>query len=275
VKLRRHLLLLAVGLLAGAGLGAAERIPPVPPHYFNDYAGVVSSPVADRLNAQLKQFERDSSNQLVVAIYPRMESDSSIEDYTVRVKQAWKVGQAGKNNGAVLFAFMAEHKLYLQVGYGLESVLPDATAKRIIDREIVPRFRARDIDGGMTAAVNAMIAATKGEYQGTGRTVAEGRHSSPASVTQLIVLLIVVVLVPLFILIAFIRFIIRAARNPTVLFNPRRRGIGAGNMWWVGGSSSSSSWDSSGGSSWSSGGGGSDFSGGGGGGGGGGAGGSW
>ncbi len=178
MKLHRHLLLLAVVLLAGGALAAGERIPPAPPRYFNDYAGVVSPPLADRLNAQLEQFERASSNQLVVAIYPKMESDSSVEDYTVRVSQAWRAGQAGKKNGAVLFSFMQEHKLYLQVGYGLESVLPDATAKRIIEGEIVPRFRAHDVDGGMTAAVNAMIAATKGEYEGTGATQSEGQRSN-------------------------------------------------------------------------------------------------
>jgi uncharacterized protein len=200
-----------------------------------------------------------------------MESDSSIEDYTVRVKEAWQVGQAGKNNGAVLFAFMAEHKLYLQVGYGLESVLPDATAKRIIEREIVPRFRAKDIDGGMTAAVNAMIAATKGEYQGTGRTVAErDRNASTGAIGQFLGPFLVVGLIIFCVAVMMIRFIIRAARNPTLLLNPQRRGLGTGNTWWMGGSGSGSSWDSG-----SSGGGGSDFSGGGGSGGGGGAGGSW
>ena len=196
MKLSRHLLLLAAVLLAGGALAAGERIPPVPPRYFNDYAGVVSPPVADRLNAQLEQFERASSNQLVVALYPKMESDSSVEDYTVRVAQAWKAGQTGKKNGAVLFAFMAEHKLYLQVGYGLESVLPDATAKRIIEGEIVPRFRAHDIDGGMTAAVNAMIAATKGEYQGTGATQGEGRRSNagkPGGVGFLVIFILIII----------------------------------------------------------------------------------
>ena len=260
MKLHRHLLFLAGVLLAGTGL-AAERIPPAPPRYFNDYAGVVSRPVADRLNAQLEQFERASSNQLLVVLYPKMESDSSVEDYTVRVAQAWQAGQTGKNNGAVLFSFMQEHKLYLQVGYGLEAVLPDATAKRIIEREIVPRFRAHDIDGGMTAAVNAMIAAAKGEYQGTGRTVADRGHpkTPAAGLIALLIFLAVIMII--------VRAIRRAARNPLVLLNPRRRGLGTN--WWMGGGGAG------GGSSWGGGGGGGGFSGGGGSFGGGGAGGSW
>jgi uncharacterized protein len=190
-------LLLACFLLATTGLAAAERIPPAPPRYFNDYANVVRRDTADALNRQLEQFERDSSNQVLVVIYPKMESDSSVEDYTVRVAQSWKAGQQGRNNGAVLFAFMQERQLYIQVGYGLEGAIPDAIAKRIIEQEIVPRFRAGDVDGGMTAAVNALIAAAKGEYKGTGATRAEGRrgNSGKTGGAGLFVLFIIIFLI--------------------------------------------------------------------------------
>jgi len=194
--LKLRLLLLLSLLLAATGLGAAERIPPAPPRYFNDYAGVTGRNTADTLNRQLEQFERDSSNQLLVVIYPKMESDSSVEDYTVRVAQAWRAGQQGRNNGAVLFAFMQEHQLYIQVGYGLEGAIPDALAKRIIEQEIVPRFRAGDVDGGMTAAVGALIAAAKGEYKGTGATQAEDRRggSSRKSPGAAVVVLFIIIM---------------------------------------------------------------------------------
>lgn len=244
-------------LLAATGLRAAERIPPAPPRYFNDYAGVVGRDTADRLNRQLEQFERDSSNQLLVVLYPKMESGSSVEDYTVRVAQAWQAGQKGRNNGAVLFAFMQEHQLYLQVGYGLEGAIPDALAKRIIEREIVPRFRAGDIDGGMSAAVNAMIAAAKGEYQGTGATTAERRRrkDSPAGIVAFAIFFIVLVI---------IGSRRRRSALPYIIGSPVGR---TGNSWWSGS-------NSGGGSSWGGGGGG-GFSGGGGSFGGGGAGGKW
>ena len=255
MSLFRRALGLAVAMLAIGWLPAAERIPPAPPRYFNDYAGVVSRPVADQLNAQLEQFERQSSNQVLVAIYPQMESDSSVEDYTVRVAQSWRAGQAGRNNGAVLFAFMKEHQLYIQVGYGLEGVLPDAIAKRIIEQEIVPRFRAGDVDGGMRAAVQSIIAATRGEYKGTGRTRADRRDESGGVMSSFIVLLVIM----------FVIFrVVRGFTQPSVFLNPRRRGI-----WWMGGGGDS------GGGGWSSGGGGGGFSGGGGSFGGGGAGGKW
>lgn len=264
MKLFFRILGIAGLLLAGTCLTAAERIPDAPKHYFNDYAGVVSRPVADRLNAQLEQFERESSNQLVVAIYPKMESESSVADYTVRVAQAWRVGQKGRSNGVVLFAFMQEHKLYLQVGYGLEARIPDAIAKRIIEREIVPRFRAHDVDGGMTSAVAAMIAAAKGEHRGTGRTHAE---SSPSPrMPEPAVFGLVSTFAMLFIV--FVVIAVRRSKKPSVFMNPGRRGntwidLGGGSS---GGLFSGGSFGGGGGGDFSSGGG--DFGGGG-------AGGSW
>jgi uncharacterized protein len=156
---------------------ADEVIPPAPTQYFNDYAQVVSSATASKLNQTLEDFERQSSEQILVAVFAKMQSDSSIEDYTVRVARAWKVGQKDNNNGAVLFVFIQDHKMFLQVGYGLEGVLPDALCKRIIDEQISPRFKAGDFDGGLTAGVQSILAATKGEYKGTGATVADSRTS--------------------------------------------------------------------------------------------------
>ncbi len=157
-------------LVFGFRLFAGEVIPPPPAAYFNDYANIVSAATASQLNQTLENFERQSSDQIVVAVFPKMQSDSSIEDYTVRVARSWQVGQKNKNNGAVLFVFVQDHKMFLQVGYGLEGVLPDALCKRIIDEQITPRFKAGDFDGGLTAGVQAILAATKGEYKGTGRT---------------------------------------------------------------------------------------------------------
>ncbi len=85
---------------------AAEVIPPKPDRYFNDYAGVVSKSAALRFNEELAQFERETSDQLIVAIFQKMQSDSDIADYTQRVAQAWGVGQKERRNGVVLFVFV-------------------------------------------------------------------------------------------------------------------------------------------------------------------------
>jgi uncharacterized protein len=177
--------------LTGLVVSAAEVIPPPPKAFFNDYAHVVSPATAARLNQTLEDFERATSSQILVAIFPGMQSDSSIEDYTVRVAQSWKVGQKGKDNGAVLFVFIENRQMFIQVGYGLEGALPDALAKQIIENEIKPRFRSGDYDGGITAGVTAMLAATKGEYKGTGRTVGgapPGRRSRGGWIVFLIII---------------------------------------------------------------------------------------
>jgi uncharacterized protein len=242
-------LLSALSVLLALAAFAAEVIPPAPKLYFNDYAGVTSSTTAERLNQTLDDFERATSSQVVVAVFKKMESDSSIEDYTVRVAQSWKVGQKDKDNGAVLFVFVQDRKMFLQVGYGLEGALPDAICKRIIEDEIKPHFKTGDYNGGLTAGVNAIIAATRGEYKGTGRTVADSHSSSGGNSSN----------IGIIIFIAIIIIIIWS------MLSSGRRGGG----WMI--SSGSTGWGGGG----FSGGGGGGFSGGGGSFGGGGAGGSW
>ncbi len=240
-------------LVFGFRLLADEVIPPAPTAYFNDYAHTVSTATAAQLNQTLQHFERQSSDQILVAIYPKMQSNSSIDDYTVRVAQAWRVGQKNKNNGAVLFVFVQDHKMFLEVGYGLEGVLPDALCKRIIDEEITPRFRAGDFDGGLTAGVRAILAAVKGEYKGTGTTVAERQiHSTNSVVVPIAIIFLVLIF-----------FVFLRGGNF----------VSGYSCWVMGGSGSYGGWG--GGSSGGGGFGGGGFSGGGGGFGGGGAGGSW
>ena len=245
-------MLALVAMLLALPLRAAEVIPPAPANHFNDYAGIVSAGTAQALDAELTQFERDTSNQIVVAIYPHMTSDSSIEDFTVRVAQSWGVGLKDKKNGAVLFIFSGDRKLYIQVGYGLEGVLPDALCQQIIENEITPRFRSGNFTAGVQAGVHAMLAATRGEYRGTGRTVKDLSHGANSLMSPIVF----IVLAMMFISIAIIR------RRGSSVYGRNGRIVTYGGMWGGGGSSGSS-------------GGGGSFSGGGGSFGGGGAGGSW
>jgi uncharacterized protein len=152
---------------------AAEVIPPKPAAYFNDYTEVVSKEAANRFNEQLAQFERDTSNQVVVAVFPKMQSDSEIADYTQRVAQAWGVGQQERRNGAVLFVFTQDRKMFIQVGYGLEGALPDLTAFDITEYRIKPHFRNNDYEGGLAEGIDSIFKAIRGEYKGTGKTKAE------------------------------------------------------------------------------------------------------
>jgi uncharacterized protein len=245
-----------LGFGISSAVFAAEVIPPKPTAYFNDYANVVPKEKALALNEKLAQFERDTSNQIVVAVYPKMESDSEIFDYTYRVKEQWGVGQKGKNNGAVLFVFVQDRKMYLHTNYGLEGALPDATAFDITEHVIKPHFKTGDYAGGLEAGINAIFQATRGEYKGSGNTVQERRAPASSGCGPLGFMIMLIVILA----------IIRLGR--------RRGGYGYTGL---GGPFISSGWGSGGGWSGgsSSGGGFSGFSGGGGGGGGGGAGSSW
>lgn len=236
---------------------AAEQLPEKPPRFFNDNTGVVGRDVADQLNERLAQYERESSNQLLVAFYSRMLTDSSLEDYCTRTFEKWGVGRAKRDNGAVLFVFTEQNKMRIQTGYGLEASLTDAECFHIMEG-IKPFFRAGDYNGGASFAVDAMIEATKGEYQGRGKTLAE-EDSDP----QLWIAL------GFFALMIGLR-VYQSRKRAYVYDSKGRRHLSGGGGWY------SSSWSSGGGfGGGSSGGGGSSFSGGGGSTGGGGASGGW
>ena len=179
------LLFAVVGLSRGA-----EVLPPKPADYFNDYAGVVSREAAQRFDDQLKQFERDTSNQVVVAVFQKMETDSDIADYTQRIAQAWGVGQGDRRNGTVLFVFIADRKMFIQVGYGLEGALPDATAFDITERRIKPHFRTQDYEGGLAIGIESIGKAINGEYIGTGRTNAESNRPKSGNLPCILIFFI-------------------------------------------------------------------------------------
>ena len=157
---------------------AAEVIPPKPAGYFNDYANVVSKGAALRFNEQLAQFERETSDQVVVAVFPKMQSDSSIGDYAQRIAQSWQVGQKDRRNGVVVLVFVQDHKMSIQVGYGLEGALPDATAFDIRTRHIQPHFRNGDYEGGLAEGIDLICKAIRGEYTGVGKTEREKRGNA-------------------------------------------------------------------------------------------------
>src|SRR5437660_4376307 len=169
---------------------------PTTPHlYFNDYASVVSTSVALRFNEELAQFERETSDQIVVAIFPKMQSDSDIADYTQRVAQAWGVGQKERRNGAVLFVFVQDRKMFIQVGYGLEGALPDITAFDITEYRIKPHFRNGDYEGGLATGIDLICKAIRGEYKGSGKTVAERRGNTGAPSLLFFIIFVIVLLV--------------------------------------------------------------------------------
>lgn len=238
---RLALLVASLVTFAGANLYAVETIPPKPAGYFNDYAGVVSKEAALRFNEQLAQFERETSNQVLVAVFPKMESSSSVEDYSQRVAQAWGVGKksVSKGNGVVMLVFIDDRKISIQVGYGLEGALPDAVAFDIRTRHINPHFRSGDYEGGLAEGIDLIFKAIRGEYTGDGKTTLErsSRKSGGGNILVLVIFAIIILIA------------MRSSR--------RRRGYGYSSMGgpFIGG------WSGGSGGGWSSGSSGGGFSG--------------
>ena len=195
-RTRRTVFVTAISILFAISAHAAEVIPPKPSAYFNDYAGVVSKEAASRFNEHLAQFERDTSDQVVVAVFPKMQSDSDIADYTQRVAQAWGVGKKERRNGVVLFVFVQDRKMFIQVGYGLEGALPDATAFDITERHIKPLFRTGNYEAGLTTGIDLICKAIRGEYKGSGKTAAERQSGGGVfSLLPFIIFIIVLIII--------------------------------------------------------------------------------
>jgi uncharacterized protein len=250
-------------LLGGGAAGAVaeERLPLPPKAYFNDYAGLVPAADAERLDAKLREFEKQTSNQVLVAIFPELPSPS-LEDFTNRTAESWKAGRRDVDNGVVFFVFVRDRRMRIETGYGLEGALPDALANRILNDEVVPRFRTGDFPGGVEAGIDAILRATKGEYQPVAQSSGGG-----------------VSLVGLVVILVFVLLFLWLARQGSNMSGGGRtydnRGYRRGG--WAGGSSWGGGGFGGGGGSWGGGGGsgGGGFSGGGGSFGGGGASGSW
>jgi uncharacterized protein len=158
---------------------AAIALPPKPTHYVTDRAGVLKN--AGALDAKLANFERQTSDQVLVYVDRHLPPNTTIEEMGSEAMRQWGVGQKGKDNGAILFVFTGDRKMRIEVGYGLEASLTDAKSKRITSTVIKPEFQHGDFDAGINKGVDAMLATVRGEpYKGAGKTVAETKQQPAA-----------------------------------------------------------------------------------------------
>ncbi len=130
----------------------------------NDYAGMLSSYAKQQLEGILRDLEKNDSTQIVVLIIPSVDGEV-LEEFSIKVVDQWKIGQKGLDNGAVLLIAKKERKIRIEVGYGLEGLLTDLMAGRIIRNVIVPEFKAGNFDQGVIDGVQAIIGVVRGEYQ--------------------------------------------------------------------------------------------------------------
>jgi len=160
-QLRRPFLASIISFFLASGLASALDVPPLRGR-VNDYAGVMSQDQARSLEIQLAQFEQETGHQVALLTIPTLDGED-IEGFSIRVAENWQIGKKGFDNGVILVVAVKDRRLRLEVGYGLEGVLPDAIAKQVISDYIVPRFRAQDYAGGIIAGIDAVLKVIKKE----------------------------------------------------------------------------------------------------------------
>jgi uncharacterized protein len=149
-------------LLFCCALSSAEvAVPPLTAR-VTDLTGTLSGAAVARIEAKLKDFEAKKGAQIAVLIVPTTQPEE-IEQFSIRVEDAWKLGRKGVSDGVYLIVAKNDRRVRIEVAYGLEGALPDAIANRIVDEAIAPHFKLGDYDGGVEAGVNKIISVVNGE----------------------------------------------------------------------------------------------------------------
>ncbi len=155
----------ALGLLVAAALlrpapAVALEVPYLSGRVI-DEAGIVPPDERARLEAQLADYEKRTGHQVVVLTVPGLEGDA-IDDFSMRVAETWKLGRKGVDDGVLFVVARDDRRMRIEVGYGLEPLLTDLEAGRILDERVAPHFRQGDFGGGIQAGVDAILASLEG-----------------------------------------------------------------------------------------------------------------
>lgn len=163
-------LFLFVGL-AGTALAQSPDIPKSPDRWVTDKAGFLSAPAVAALDSALEDFERSTGRQVLVYV-DGTTGGIPLEDWASRAFQAWKVGRKGLDDGLALFIMASDRKIRIEVGYGLEALIPDITAGRVINDIMIPAIRNGENDKAVRDGVSALLGVISGEpgAAGSGET---------------------------------------------------------------------------------------------------------
>lgn len=179
--------ILLAGCFALAGVCAAFPAPAraevaVPPlkARVTDLTGMLSAQQKSELESRIAAYETRRGSQIAVLLLPTTKPEE-IEQYSIRVAEAWKIGRKGVDDGLILVVAKEDRRLRIEVGYGLEGAIPDSVAKRVIDERITPRFRDGDFYGGVRDGVDQLIRLAEGEKLPPPAQAAASRGQSSSS----------------------------------------------------------------------------------------------
>jgi uncharacterized protein len=214
-------LVLCYSLALGQMHSFHEQIPdaPNPARLVNDFAGMMNASESDQLEAKLEDFEKKTSNEIVVVTIASLQ-DLEVDEFALELGRKWNIGKASKKNGVLILAAQAEHRINISPAYGLQGALPDMLCARIIREFMTPAFKKGQFYSGFDQAADAVIAATKGEF--TNDTPEKGKEKKTPPI--FIFILFIILLIYLFV-----------RRNSSSTYVSRRgyRNIGGG--YWGGG----------------------------------------
>ena len=153
--------------------------------HVNDYANMMSPSTKAELEKELNSFEQTDSTQIVILTIPSLEGNV-LDEFSIKAAESWKIGQKGKDNGIIITVAKQEKKIRVEVGRGLEGVLTDLAAGRIVDLVIKPKFKRGDFDGGFVAGVHSLIDATRGEFKADKNHLPKKKNGTHSFLTILI-----------------------------------------------------------------------------------------
>lgn len=193
-SLWRYMILVVVLISSTLPTLEAKQVPsrPSPPQLVNDFVGLLDAREQRALERKLVAYNDSTSTQIAVVIENTIEGDD-IFDYTVRLAEAWGIGQRDKDNGILLFIASNDRQLRILTGYGAEGFLPDAAAKRIIDAVIVPKFREGRFYEGINDATSVIMKLGSGEYTADDMTRSSDDGISPVVIFLLIILIFIII----------------------------------------------------------------------------------
>jgi len=171
----------------------AQDFPPTSKTLVTDFANILSPENKTELEVKLVAFNDSSSTQIAVVIMDNIRG-YEVADYGQKLASAWGIGQKGKNNGILLLIAPNERKVTIQTGYGVEAVVPDIIAGRIINNTILPAFKQGDYYGGINAGVDDLISFTKGEFKADKK----GKKHDALSLILVIMFVIIIILIGIF-----------------------------------------------------------------------------
>lgn len=184
------ILILLVAVCMTPALLLSQNLPDTPHQYVNDYAGLLGKQEIASLNEMLRAYEDSTSNQFVVAIFTNAQG-YPVEEFSIRLAEKWKVGQKDRENGLIMAIFLEERAIRIEVGYGLEDVIPDAVAFEVAQRVIPPYFREEKYYEGIQQGMVALFKAAAGKYQGNPDAEADGIKNWMPLLIFIIILILV------------------------------------------------------------------------------------